>query len=59
MKKSLQSVKFMNEAIIIVQFLMGISYCIERNISMWDWEQIKESGFKKNTSETLSPATKC
>ena len=47
MKKSSQLVKFMNEAIIIVQFLMGISYYIELNTRVWGWEQMKESGFKE------------
>lgn len=49
----------MNEAIIIVQFLMGISYYTEQNSRVWGREQLKESSLKKKKhSETLSPATK-
>lgn len=35
----------MSEAIIIVQFLMGISYYIEQNIRVWGREQIKKSDY--------------
>lgn len=44
----------MNEAIIITQFLAGISYYIEPNTRFWGWEKMKESGLKRTLKLSLS-----
>lgn len=58
MKNSLQFVKFMNEAVTIVQFLKGISYYTEPSTGVWGWEQMEERDFKDaETFRLLSRST--